>query len=558
MTETTAQTKAPIKSQTLGEMLLETGRITKSQYELADREKKRTSAKFGEILERLGFISHEEVLQFVGQQTETGFLDFSTTPVDNEAIKLIPEEVARLSKLIPVEVKDGTLTVAMANPNDINAIDRLRQLTNLTIEPKIADEETILGLVDEFYGMKISPEKVIEESLSQALSLEEVEEETPPLIKLVDSLIAQGIKERATDVHIEVDESVGRVRYRIDGVLETAFILPKKIYRAVVSRVKIMSELDITETRIPQDGSFRFTYNTQEIDIRVSTMPIFYGESVVMRILQKPKFLMSLEDLGYWGKNLEVLKRLIKKPYGMIVITGPTGSGKSTTLYAALTTLNALEKNLITLEDPVEYQLPIAKQSPIHEKAGYTFAKGLRSLLRHDPDIILLGEMRDEETAEMAFRASMTGHLVFTTLHANSASAAVARLLDMDIEPFVISTSLLAVIAQRLARKICSKCKESYTPSEEELSYYPQLKELKNPTFYRGKGCEKCKHTGYKGRIGIFEVLEVNEEVNQLILQKALSVELEKAAGMKSMLEDGIEKVLKGVTSLDEIRRVMG
>ena len=267
---------------------------------------------------------------------------------------------------------------------------------------------------------------------------------------------------------------------------------------------------------------------------------------------------LSLEDLGYWGDNLKTFQRLVQKPYGMLVVTGPTGSGKSTTLYAALTTLNALEKNLITLEDPVEYKLPIAKQSPIHEKAGYTFAKGLRSILRHDPDIILLGEMRDEETAEMAFRAYMTGHLVFTTLHANSASAAVARLLDMNIEPFVISTSLLAVIAQRLGRKICPKCKESYTPSEEELSYYEQLKDLKNPTFYRGKGCDKCKHTGYKGRIGLFEVLEVNQEVNQLILQKALSVDLEKASGMKSMLDDGIEKVLKGVTSLDEIRRVMG
>jgi len=545
-------------TQTLGDMLLETGRITKSQFELANREKKRTGAKFGEICQRLGFISHEEVLEFVGQQTETPYLDFSKMSIDSEAIKLIPEQVARLSKLIPVEINEGTLTVAMANPNDINAIDRLREISKLTIEPRIADEETILGYIDDFYGMTVSPEEVIEESLNQALSLEEVEEETPPLIKLVDSLIAQGIKERATDVHIEADESVGRVRYRIDGVLETTFILPKKIYRAVVSRIKIMSELDITETRIPQDGSFRFTYNAQEIDVRVSTMPIFYGESVVMRILQKPKFLMSLADLGYWGENLETFKRLIQKPYGMMVITGPTGSGKSTTLYAALTTLNALEKNLITLEDPVEYQLPIAKQSPIHEKAGYTFAKGLRSILRHDPDIILLGEMRDEETAEMAFRASMTGHLVFTTLHANSASAAVARLLDMNIEPFVISTSLLAVIAQRLARRICSKCKESYTPSEEELGFYPQLKDLKNPTFYRGKGCEKCKHTGYKGRIGLYEVLEANQEVNQLILQKALSSEIEKAAGLKSMLDDGIEKVVKGVTTIDEIRRVIG
>ncbi len=545
-------------TQTLGEMLLQTGRITKSQFELARREKNRTGAKFGEVCERLGFISHEEVLQFVGKQTETPYLDFSKTPIDEEAIKLVPGELARSSKLIPVEIKEGKLIVGMANPNDINAIDQLRELTKLNIEPRIADEDTIFSFIDDFYGMTIDPEKEIEDSLNQALSLEEVEEETAPLIKLVDSIVAHGIKEGATDVHIEVDESVGRVRYRIDGVLETAFILPKKIYRAVVSRIKIMSNLDITETRIPQDGSFRFTYNTQDIDVRVSTMPIFYGESVVMRILKKPKFLLGLEDLGYWGDNLERFKRLVQKPFGMIVITGPTGSGKSTTLYAALTTLNTLEKNLITLEDPVEYQLPIAKQSPIHEKAGYTFAKGLRSILRHDPDIILLGEMRDEETAEMAFRASMTGHLVFTTLHANTASAAVARLLDMNIEPFVVSTSLLAVIAQRLARRICSNCKESYIPSEEELSFYPQLKNLKNPVFYRGRGCERCKYSGYKGRIGIFEVLEVNEKVNQLILKKALSSEIEKAAKMKSMLEDGIEKVVKGVTSLDEIRRVIG
>lgn len=545
--------------ESLGDMLLESGRITKSQFELAQIEKNRTGAKFGEILERLGFVSHEEVLELVGQQWEAPYLDFSHTPVDPEVVKLIPEEIARSSKLIPVEIKEGgILTVAMANPNDINAIDQLGELTKLTIEPRIADEDTILSYIDELYGMTISPEKVLEESLNQALSLDQVEEETPPLIRLVDSLIARGIKERATDIHIEVDESVGRVRYRIDGVLQTAFILSKKIYRPVVSRIKIMANLDITESRIPQDGSLRFTYNTQEIDVRVSTMPVFYGESVVMRILQKPKFLMSLADLGYWGENLERFKILVQKPYGMIVITGPTGSGKSTTLYAALTTMNSLEKNVITLEDPVEYQLPMSKQSPIHEKAGYTFARGLRSILRHDPDIILLGEMRDEETAEMAFRASMTGHLVFTTLHANSAAAAVARLLDMNVEPFVVSTSLLAVIAQRLARRICPKCKESYAASEEELDYYPQLRGRKDITLYRGKGCERCKHTGYRGRIGIFEVLEANEEINQLILNKVLSSELEKAANMKSMLDDGIEKVVKGITTFDEIRRVMG
>jgi type IV pilus assembly protein PilB len=545
-------------SQSLADVLLESKRITKSQFELAHREMARTGSKFGEICERLGFICHEEVLEFIGQQTEAPYLDFSQTPIDNEAVELIPEEVARLCKLIPVEINEGILTVAMARPNDINAIDRLREITNLTIEPRIADEDTILGYIDEHYGTKTSPEKMIEDSLVQALSLEEVEEETPPLIRLVDSILAHGIKEGATDIHIEVDESVGRVRYRVDGILETAFILPKKIYRAVVSRIKIMSSLDITEQRIPQDGSMRFNYNTQEIDVRVSTMPIAHGESVVMRVLQKPRFLLSLSDLGYWGENLEKFKRYTQKPFGMIVITGPTGSGKSTTLYAALKTLNALEKNIITLEDPVEYQIPITKQSPILEKAGYTFAKGLRAILRHDPDIILLGEMRDEETAEMAFRAAMTGHLVFTTLHANTASAAMARLLDMGVEPFVVASSILAVIAQRLARRICSKCKEAYTPREEEFADYPELKEVENPVFYRGKGCDKCKHSGYRGRIGIFEVLEVNERVNELILQKALSRELEKAANMKSMRHDGLEKVLKGVTTIDEIRRVVG
>ncbi len=545
-------------SDTLGNMLIEKGRITKSQYELALREKKRTNAKLGEILERLGFICHEEILEYIAKQTEISYLDLSSTPVDNEAVQLIPEEVARSCKLIPVEIKDGILTVAMSNPNDIQVIDRLKEITKLTIDPRIADEEMIHGYIDDFYGMAINPEETIEESLAQALSLDVVKEETAPLVRLVDSLMAQGIKDRATDIHLEVDESVGRVRYRIDGILQTAFILPKKIYRPVVNRIKIVASLDITESRVPQDGSFRFTYNSQEIDIRVSTMPIFYGESVVMRVLQKPRFLMGLSDLGYWGENLERFKRLVQKPYGMIVIVGPTGSGKSTTLYAAIKTLNSLEKNIITLEDPVEFQIPITKQSPIHEKAGYTFAKGLRSILRHDPDIILLGEMRDEETAEMAFRASMTGHLVLTTLHANSAAAAVARLLDMKIEPFVISTSLLAVIAQRLARKICSKCKESYTPSEEELSYDEELKKIKNPVFYRGKGCDKCKHTGYKGRIGIFEVLEATEEVRQVILRKGISSELEKASKMKTMLGDGIDKVLKGVTTIDELKRVIG
>ncbi len=543
---------------TLGEVLLDQGRLTKSQYELAQREKTRTGSKFGEICERLGFFTHEEVLQVVGEHTDTPYLDFISTPIDGDSVKLIPGEIAREFKLIPVEVEGGVLTVAMANPNNILAIDRLREITRLSIEPRIADEDAILSYIDDFYGITPSPDEVIEESLSQALNLAEVEEETPPLVKLVDSLIAYGIKERATDIHVEVDESVGRIRYRIDGILQTSFILPQRIHRAVSNRIKIMGSMDITEQRLPQDGSFRFTFNSREIDVRVSTLPTIHGESVVLRILDKTRFLMSLSDLGFTGENLEQFRKLVQKPFGMIVITGPTGSGKSTTLYAALKTLNALEKNIITLEDPVESYIPITKQSQILEKAGYTFARGLRSILRHDPDIILIGEMRDEETAEMAFRSSMTGHLVLTTLHANTAASAVARLLDMDVEPFIVATSLLAIIAQRLVRRICPHCKESYTPSEKELNLYNQLRGLKNPIFYRGKGCDKCKHTGYRGRTGIFEVLEVTPEVNLLIVRKALSGQIEETARMKNMLKDGIEKVLQGITTIDEIIRVIG
>jgi type II secretory ATPase GspE/PulE/Tfp pilus assembly ATPase PilB-like protein len=318
-----------------------------------------------------------------------------------------------------------------------------------------------------------------------------------------------------------------------------------------------MGSMDITEQRIPQDGSIRFKYNNKEVDIRVSTLPIMHGESVVLRILAKPRFLLSLDQLGFTGDNLEKFRRLVQKSFGMIVITGPTGSGKSTTLYAALKTLNALEKNIITLEDPIESQIPLTKQSQVLEKAGHTFAKGLRAMMRHDPDVILIGEMRDTETAQMAFRASMTGHLVFSTVHANTASASVARLLDMGMEPFIVATSLLAVIAQRLLRKICPHCKTTYTPKEEELAPY-HLERLQKMTLYKGKGCEKCKYTGYRGRMGIFEVLEVTPEINQLIAQRATSYEIEKVAKIESMFEDGIKKVLAGTTTLDEVIRVAG
>jgi type IV pilus assembly protein PilB len=544
-------------TKSLGELLLESKIVTPKQFEVALREQKRTGEKVGIICERLGFVNPNVILKLLSQQSGTTYFDFSINPVELDAIQLVPEVIAREFKLIPSEIIDKKLIVPMANPNDIMAIDKLRKITNLQIEPRIAAEEDILAAIDAFYGMGAATDKIIEESLTQTLSVEEVENETPPLIKLVDAIVAHGIREGATDIHLEVDDKVGRIRYRIDGILEPGFSLPKKIYSAAVSRVKIMGSMDITEQRIPQDGSIRFKYNNKEVDIRVSTLPIMHGESVVLRILAKPRFLLSLDQLGFTGDNLEKFRRLVQKSFGMIIITGPTGSGKSTTLYAALKTLNALEKNIITLEDPIESQIPLTKQSQVLEKAGHTFAKGLRAMMRHDPDVILIGEMRDTETAQMAFRASMTGHLVFSTVHANTASASVARLLDMGMEPFIVATSLLAVIAQRLLRKICPHCKTTYTPKEEELAPY-HLERLQKMTLYKGKGCEKCKYTGYRGRMGIFEVLEVTPEINQLIAQRATSYEIEKVAKIESMFEDGIKKVLAGTTTLDEVLRVAG
>ncbi|MCJ7458407.1 MAG: Flp pilus assembly complex ATPase component TadA [candidate division Zixibacteria bacterium] len=545
-------------TKSIGELLLESKTVTPKQFDVALREQKRTGEKIGLICERLGFVNPDVILKLLSQQSGSTYFDFSSNPVELEALQLVPEAMARELKLIPTETQNNKkLIVAMANPNDIMAIDKLRKITSLDVEPKTAAEEDILAAIDTFYGMEAATEKIIEESLAQTLSVEEVEKETPPLIKLVDAVIAHGIREGATDIHFETDDKVGRIRYRVDGILEPGFILPKKIYSPAVSRLKIMGGMDITEQRIPQDGGIRFNYNSKDIDIRVSSLPIMHGESVVLRILAKPRFLLSLDQLGFTGENLVKFRRMVQKSYGMIVLTGPTGSGKSTTLYAALKTLNALEKNIITLEDPIESQIPLTKQSQVLEKAGYTFAKGLRACMRHDPDVILIGEMRDTETAQMAFRASMTGHLVFTTLHANTASASVARLLDLGIESFIVATSLLAVISQRLLRKVCSKCKTTYTPKEEELAPY-HLEKLLNTTLYKGEGCEKCKFTGYKGRMGIFEVLEVTPEINELIARRATSYEIEKTAKFEFLFEDGIKKVLAGATTLSEVLRVAG
>jgi len=538
----------------LGQMLIEAGLITEEQLEIALREQKRTGEKLGEVLLRMGFVTREDILKVLSRQWGISYIDLKKAFVDPNVIKLVPEETAREHKLIPIEAREGTLVVAMANPNDIYAIDLIESITGYKVEPRLSDEESIFKAIEVYYGVAKSPDQVIEESVKLALT-EETAEGTPPIAQLVDMIVIKAAIERATDIHIEPDERVVRVRYRIDGILRSYYTLPRKIYGAVVTRVKIIAGLDISEQRVPQDGAFTIPFGLKEIAIRVSTYPTLYGESIVMRLLNKAS-LLSLDQLGFTPDHLTVLRRIINKPYGMIVVTGPTGSGKTTTLYSILSVLNALEKNIMTVEDPSEYRIPLIKQSQVNEKAGFTFAKALRAILRHDPDVILIGEMRDRETAEMGFRAAMTGHLVFSTVHANTAAAAIPRLIDMGIEPFIVASSLLAVIAQRLVRRICPRCKEEYKPDKEILQLLG-LREDEGP-FFKGKGCEYCKNSGYKGRTGIYEILEITPEIARMIAEKASAYDIELAAGLKKMKEDGIEKAKAGITTLEEILRVVG
>jgi type IV pilus assembly protein PilB len=541
----------------LGEMLLESGVLRKDQLDTALRQQKRTGEKLGEILIRLGFVTRRDMLDVMSDQSGIRPIDLKLTPIEPEAVELVPADLARELKMVPVAVNNGSIVVATDNPYNLNAVDRLRDLTGREIDLRVTDEESILKAIDTHYGIRYSPERVIEESIQQALSVADVEEGTPPIIQLVDAIIARGIKLNATDIHFEPDEKVARVRYRVDGILQMAPALPGKIYKAVVSRIKIISGMDITEQRLPQDGGFTFAFGQSEMDIRVSSLPMAYGESLVLRLLDKSAALLDLDQLGFSGENLTGFRRLLRKPYGMIVISGPTGSGKSTTLYAALSNLNALEKNIITVEDPVERRMALIKQSQVNEKAGFTFAQALRHILRHDPDIILIGEMRDKDTAEIGVRAALTGHLVFTTLHANTAVDAIPRLLDIGIEPYLLSSTLLATVSQRLVRRICPRCKEEYTPDPEELALF-DIDESEVRTVWKGRGCEYCHHTGYRGRIAVFELLRVTPEVSQLIATGASSVEIQRQSEIRTMHHDALDKALSGITTLEEAIRVVG
>jgi len=421
----------------------------------------------------------------------------------------------------------------------------------------------IQKVIDQYYGAIGSAEELVrgltkekmEERLKGTKGLAEIAEDAP-IVKLVSLIIMQAVKDKASDVHIEPAEDKVLVRYRIDGILHEVQQIPKHLQSALASRVKVMARMDIAETRNPQDGRIQLKMENKDLDLRVSSFPTINGENLVLRILDKSSVLMGLAELGFAGKDLKNFDKLIRRPNGIILVTGPTGSGKTTTLYAALSTINSIEKNIITIEDPVEYEIPLIRQTQVNPKAGLTFANGLRSILRQDPDIIMVGEIRDKETAEIAIQASLTGHLVFSTLHTNDAPGALTRLIDMGIEPFLIASSITGILAQRLVRVICPKCKEKYTPSDEVI-HDLGLKE--KVELYRGKGCMHCKETGFSGRVGIFELLLMNETIKNMVTAKASSGDIKKnalASGMTTLYEDGIEKIKNGVTTAEEMLRV--
>ncbi len=488
---------------------------------------------------------------------------------DPEVLKLIPKAVATKYNLFPLYVKGEVLHVAMVQPKDLKAIDEVRRITKLrAIVPHSSKKEDVLAAIDRNYAMQDSVSDIITEiqkerieagegTISEKKSLEEMAEQAP-VIKLVNHIILQAIQDRCSDIHFEPDEKMLRVRCRLDGILQENYVFQKAMESAILARIKITAGMDIAEKRKPQDGRIKILLESKKIDVRVSSLPTLYGENIVLRLLDKTSVSNKLSDLGMEGHVLDGFSKLVRNPYGIILVTGPTGSGKSTTLYAALSTINSIDKNIVTVEDPIEYDMELLRQTQVNPKIGLTFASGLRSILRQDPDVIMVGEIRDTETADIAVQAALTGHLVLSTLHTNDACGAITRLIDMEIPPFLIASSVIGVLAQRLVRRICDSCKEKIQLPENFLKELGQ--DPKTP-FYQGTGCDKCKKLKYAGRTAIHEFFAMTDQMRELITKRASQGELTAAAreqGMKSLHESAIEKAKLGITSLEEALKVTG
>ncbi len=565
--------KKPYTNKRIGEILIDQGLITPQQLEEAlDSQKNGSTKRVGELLVETGVISREELYEILQYIYETEYVDLSNYVIDPEVISLITEKTALRFKLIPLSRNDDELIIAMANPLDVYAADFVRDHTKIRkIKTLLSSEEDILNAITNYYELgeyddiieKLGTEVVFKEDEEEEDSKKlEARSKEAPIIQLVNMLIVQGVKDRASDIHIEPIEKGILIRFRIDGILHDIRTLPIAIKSAVISRIKILSKMDIAERRLPQDGRFQVKFGSREVDLRVSTIPTVLGEKVVLRLLDKSKGLIQLEQLGFIPGQLEEFESIISKSYGIILLTGPTGSGKTTTLYAALNQVNSKDKNIITVEDPVEYKLNRINQIQIKPKINLTFANTLRSILRQDPDIIMVGEIRDTETAQIAVQAALTGHLVLSTLHTNDAASAITRLIDMDVETFLITSSVIGVIAQRLVRVLCDKCKEEYKPGKGVISTLNIKSESPDKIkLYRASGCPSCKNTGYYGRTSIYELIVLDEEIKSLIISKASSNIIKDTAikkGMKTLKDSGLKKVIQGITTIEEVLRVAG
>ena len=557
----------------LSRILLNGGIITEEQLKEALQEQRKKGGSLSRIIYKKGFADEKTLMACLSEQLNIPPINLSKFKISKEVIETIPKTIAKKYSIIPISKMGKTLTIAMLDPLNVFATDDLKSTTGYEIDPVIATEKDILNAIDQYYQVSFDMKEILKDidikepdEKKEEVDLEKLLKETEeaPVVKMVNVILAQAIKEKASDVHIEPEDKALRIRYRIDGVLYERLSPPKKLQAALISRIKIMSNLDIAERRLPQDGRMRIVLNNKEIDFRVSILPIVFGEKVVLRILDKSSLTLNLEKLGFGEKELEIFTESISKPHGMILLTGPTGSGKTTTLYSALSKINAPTKNIITVEDPVEYQLKGINQVHARSDIGLTFASGLRSILRQDPDIIMVGEIRDLETADIAIKSALTGHLVFSTLHTNDAPGAITRLIDMGIEPFLLSSSLIMVAAQRLMRKICENCKEEVNLQEKAKENFVHILQqpisrISDLTIYKGKGCELCSNTGYKGRVAVVEILKIDDEIKQLIMNKATSGEIKETAvksGMRTLQESGISLIKNGTTTIEEVLRV--
>ena len=546
--------------------LVDAGIITEAQAQEALEIQKTSKALIGSILTQLGYCTEDDVARIMAQKSGYRYVSINEIGVNVAAANLITPEMALRNNVLPLYQEDKTLYVAMKNPNDIITIDNLHLMTGLEICPLVVADMELAAAIENFANMNSSVENYDDDDQTEAV--EETEELTlddKPAVQLVNQIINNAIKSGASDVHIEALEKNLRVRFRIDGVLQEVMQNPIKIFPSVVSRVKVLGGMDIAEKRVPQDGRATVRYEDKTLDVRIATMPTVYGEKIVMRLLERNKGNVSIKDINFSKRQFPRFDKAIHMPYGFVLVTGPTGSGKSTTLYATLAEISTLEKNVITLEDPVERRMAGINQVQMNNRAGMTFAAALRSVLRSDPDIVMVGEIRDGETAKIAVEAALTGHMVLSTLHTNDAAGAVTRLEEMGVEPFLTASSLVGVLAQRLVRKLCPKCKEEYTLTREEmLKILPDFPVEEYPQevykVYKPKGCLTCNNTGYKGREAVFEFLTVTEEMKKLILDRANGAQIKKLAieqGMFTLKNEGIYKVMEGKTSIEELLRVI-